>query len=395
MIGKCQIPGAALFAAASLGTLLSTGCASKPQTSASAPMSATAGEPATPEADPNPLQRGTTNSLDAVRPEPVNRTTALIGQKAMTREEKGLGKVEDLVLDLSTGQVVAALVSAGTDDQLTPVPALTFWTASKSKILLSTDRQTFESAPRFPKANSTQTLDPSRLNESFRHFGQRAPEAPAPGSGGFRSAVGLVGLRLVGRTNELLGQIEDIMVDVPVGRVAYLVIQSAANTGSLTNLYVVPPQSVRIDASGRSLVLNADQAHFLAGPHFQANFWTDTARPELEAAMLQHYDLQPAVSGQPDPTRQPVRARSETPGAPAQAPPARSDQEITVAIATEIVRNNSAFPTRKVKITTTKGHVTLTGRVRNENQKQQLGAAAARVVGAENVDNQLATSASR
>ena len=395
MIGKCQIPGAALFAAASLGTLLSAGCAAKPQTSASAPMSATAGKPATPEADPGPLQRSTTNSLDAVRLEPVKRTTALIGQKAMTREEKGLGKVEDLVLDLSTGQVVAALVSAGADDQLTLVPARSFWTASKSKILLSTDRQTFESAPRFPKADSAQALEASRLNESFHHFGQQSLETPGPGSGGFCSAVGLVGLRLVSRTDEPLGQVEDIMVDVPVGRIACLVVQSAAGTGSLSNLYVLPPQSVRLDATRRSLVLNADQAHFLAGPHFQRDFWTDMAQPELGAAMRQHYDLQPEVSGQPDPTRQPVLARTETPGAPAQAPPARSDQEITVAIATEIVRNNNAFPTRNVKITTTEGHVTLTGRVRNESQKQQLGAAAARAVGAENVDNQLTTSASR
>jgi osmotically-inducible protein OsmY len=84
-----------------------------------------------------------------------------------------------------------------------------------------------------------------------------------------------------------------------------------------------------------------------------------------------------------------VRALIETPGAPSQAPPARTDQQITAAIATEIVRINNAFPTRDFKITTTKGHVTLTGRVRTESQKQQLGAAAARVVGAENVDNQL------
>jgi hypothetical protein len=144
-----------------------------------------------------------------------------------------------------------------------------------------------------------------------------------------------------------------------------------------------------MDAAGRSLVLKADQAHFLAGPHFQRDFWTEMAQPELMAAMLQHYDLQAGVSAQPDPTRQPARARIETPGAPSQAPPARTDQQITAAIATEIVRNTGAFPTRDLKIITTKGHVTLTGRVRTESQKQQLGAAAARVVGVENVDNQL------
>ena len=395
MIGKCQTLGAALLAAVSLGTLLSAGCAAKPQTSARASISPATGNQATPGAAPDPLQLNTTSSLDAVRLGLVNRTTALIGKKVLTRDEKSLGKVEDLILDLSTGQVVAVLISAGGGDQLTPVPARSFWTASKSKVLLSTDRKTFESASRCPKADLTQTLEASRLNESFLHFGQRAPEVPAAGSGGFCSAVGLVAMRLVSRTNEPLGQIEDIMVDVPVGQIAYLVIQPAAGTGSPSTLYVVPPQSVRIDATGPSLALKADQAHFLAGPHFQRDFWTDMARPELVAAMLQHYDLQPEASDQPDPTRQPARTRIETPGAPSQAPPARTDQEITTAIVTEIVRNDHAFPTREFKITTTQGRVTLTGRVRNENQKQQLGAAAARVVGAENVDNQLATQSSR
>jgi osmotically-inducible protein OsmY len=85
----------------------------------------------------------------------------------------------------------------------------------------------------------------------------------------------------------------------------------------------------------------------------------------------------------------PARARIETPGVPSQAAPARSDQDITVAVVTEIVRISGAFPTRELKITTTQGRVTLSGRVRTENQKRQLGDAAARVVGLENVDNQL------
>lgn len=389
MIGKCQTVGSALLLAASLGTILSAGCAGKSQTSAIPPVAPLAECQAAPNTGPKQFQRDPVSSLDAVRLGLISRTTALIDRKVMTREEKDLGKVADLILDLSTGQVLAALISSGAHDPLTPVPARSFWTASKSKILLSTDRQTFESAPHFPKADSTQTLEAGRLSESFRHFGQKAPEASAAGSGGFCSAVGLVGLRLVSRTNEPLGQVADIMVDLPVGRIAYVVIQPAAGTGSLDNLYVVPPQAVRMDAAGRSLVLKADQAHFLAGPHFQRDFWTEMARPELMAAMLKHYDLQAGVSAQPDPTRQPVRALIETPGAPSQAPPARTDQQITAAIATEIVRINNAFPTRDFKITTTKGHVTLTGRVRTESQKQQLGAAAARVVGAENVDNQL------
>ena len=389
MIAKRHTLGLVLLAAVSLGTLLTAGNAARAQTSASTPMAAIGGRQVTPDAATDRFQRDQANSPGAVRLGLISKTTALLGRKVMTRQEKGLGRVDDLILDLSTGQVVAALVSARADDQLRAVPAQSFWTASKSKILLNTDRTTFESAPWFPKGNSTLALDPSRLTESFRHFGQRAPEVSAPGSGGFCSALGLVGLPLLSQTREPLGKVEDFMVDVPVSRIAYLLIQPAASAAGPNTLYVTPPQSVRIDSTGTSLVLKADQARFLAGPHFQSEYWTEMATPELMVAMLQHYDLQPEGAAQSDPTRVPARARIETPGVPSQAAPARSDQEITVAVVTEIVRISGAFPTRELKITTTQGRVTLSGRVRTENQKRQLGDAAARVVGLENVDNQL------
>jgi sporulation protein YlmC with PRC-barrel domain len=389
MLVKCQTLGAALLAAASLGTLFSAGCAAKPPASASAPTSAIAEHQAAPEAASNRLQREPANSSDAVRLGLISKTTALIGRKVLTRQENSLGRVDDLVLDLSTGQAVAVLVSAGPDEHLTPVPARSFWTASRNKILVSTDQKTFESAPHFPKADSMLALEAGRLAESFRHFGQKAPEPPAPGSDGYCSAAGLAALRLVSQTKEPLGQVAEIMVDVPVGRIAYLVIQPAVGIGSSNDLYVVPPQSVRADAAGRSLVLNADPAYFLAGPYFQRDFPAEMSRPEVTAAMLLHYNVQPGLPGEADPTHQQVRARIETPGAPADAPAARSDQEITAAIVTEFVRNSGAFPTRDFKIITTQGHVTLSGHVGSESKKQQLGAAAARVVGAENVDNQL------
>jgi osmotically-inducible protein OsmY len=56
---------------------------------------------------------------------------------------------------------------------------------------------------------------------------------------------------------------------------------------------------------------------------------------------------------------------------------------------TEIVRIDNAFPTREFTITTSAGRVTLAGRVKNNKQKDQLAAAAARVVGEVNVVNQL------
>jgi sporulation protein YlmC with PRC-barrel domain len=298
--------------------------------------------------------------------------------------------MEDVILDLSTGRAVAALFASGSDNQVTPVPARSFWTATRNKIMVNADKKRLKAAPCIPKTDLSRAPELSRLSPSFNYFGQALPQIPATGSGELSSAAEIVHQRLLSQNGQPLGQVEDIMVDLPVGRVIYLVIQPAGGADSLNIRYLVPPQAVRADTTGPALVLKADQAHFLAGPHFQKEYWTDLSRPDLSTAVLQHYDLQTAPN-QPDSKAQPAVAPLVTLGTSSQIAPARSDQEITQSVVTEIVRNDNAFPTRELKITTSNGRVTLAGRVKNEKQKQQLATAAARVVGAENVINQLQT----
>jgi sporulation protein YlmC with PRC-barrel domain len=266
----------AFLTAAGLGAFLASSSAAQSDTSAT--LTTTAGH------------------LQSVRLGLITKTTGLIGMKVKDRSYGGLGRMEDVLLDLPTGQAVAALLSGGSDNQLTPVPARTFWTASKSRILVNTDRKMLKCAPCIGKAELPRTLEMASLSRSFSHFGQGLPEMPAACLGKLSSAAGLVHQQLLSQSNEVVGQVEDIMVDLPVGRVVYLVVQPTAGAGSAGILYVVPPQSVLPDATGRALVLNADQAHFLAGPRFQKQYWTELSRPELAAAVQQHYRLQASAA---------------------------------------------------------------------------------------------------
>ena len=370
MIAKCRSLKLAFLTAIGVGGLLFPGLPAQSDSSAAIPTSA--------------------GQLESVRLGLITRTTALIGAKVRDRGDSTLGKMEDVILDLSTGRAVAALFASGSDNQVTPVPARSFWTATRNKIMVNADKKRLKAAPCIPKTDLSRTPELSRLSPSFNYFGQALPQIPATGSGELSSAAEIVRQRLLSQNGQPLGQIEDVMVDLPVGRIIYLVIQPAGGADSLNIRYLVPPQAVRADTAGPALVLKADQAHFLAGPHFQKEYWTDLSRPDLSMAVLQHYNLQTAPN-QPDSKAQPAVAPLVNLGTSSQIAPARSDQEITQSVVTEIVRNDNAFPTRELKITTSNGRVTLAGRVKNEKQKQQLATAAARVVGAENVINQLQT----
>src|SRR5262245_12505916 len=55
----------------------------------------------------------------------IQRSTSLIGKKVVDRNERVIGRLEDLLLDISNGSVSVTLVSSATKRQLTPVPAET------------------------------------------------------------------------------------------------------------------------------------------------------------------------------------------------------------------------------------------------------------------------------
>src|SRR5207244_1124358 len=94
-----------------------------------------------------------------------------------------------------------------------------------------------------------------------------------------------------GSTGETLGRIQDLMVDLPVGRAVYLVVQPAADTNGV--LYLVPPSAVKWQANGKALTLAASKERFLAGPHFSKSFWTDMVQPELATSVYKYYTIAP------------------------------------------------------------------------------------------------------
>src|SRR5438309_341483 len=117
------------------------------------------------------------------------------------------------------------------------------------------------------------------------------------------------------------------------------------------------------------------------------------SRPELAAAVREHYPMPPGAPGAADPTRQPVRARVESPSS-ATTPAAASDEEITTAVRRQIMSElaldgDDLFIRQGIKVKTVNGRVTLTGQLKNEKEKRQIITAAERVVGAGKVDDEM------
>jgi len=298
----------------------------------------------------------------------IKGTGILLGAKVKDSRGKSLGRIRDIVLELATGRALAAMVSSGADAALTPVPPRCFEAVRKDTALLNVDKKTFESAPKLSKDSLAFGFKDLNLTEPYLHFGQPPLEASETDPAGFVSCSSVVGESLLSSANESLGQVSDVMIDLGGGRVLYLVVKADPGLGAAGNLYMLPPGSVQPGAS-QTLVLNASKEHFLAGPQFNKEYPTDMALQTVAMAVYEHYGLQAS--------------------APSSAGPQSVGENLTREVIAEIFHVLTDFQTLKLGVTFSNGRVTLSGTVPDATQRQIILAAAERVAGKENIDNQL------
>src|SRR5215471_6413655 len=126
----------------------------------------------------------------------LKRASSLLDNRVGDMKERTLGKVHDLLLDLSSSQVVVTLVSgAGGADKLTPVPARCYKYASHSRLMIDVEKSEFNGAPRISASEPFKSLDPACLRDSFFYFNQNAPQLRSGGR--FCSTAGLLNTPVV------------------------------------------------------------------------------------------------------------------------------------------------------------------------------------------------------
>src|SRR6202000_2086404 len=94
-------------------------------------------------------------------------------------------------------------------------------------------------------------------------------------------------------TGEDLGKIEEIMLDIPSGHVAYAVLSFGGFLGIGDKLFAVPWSSLRIDEGQHEFILDVDRQTLENAPGFNKDAWPDMADPAFGATVHQHYGRTP------------------------------------------------------------------------------------------------------
>jgi sporulation protein YlmC with PRC-barrel domain len=99
----------------------------------------------------------------------------------------------------------------------------------------------------------------------------------------------LSGDKVVNRKGETLGDIDDIMLDVPRGRIAYAVMASGGFLGMGEKLFAIPWHALTLDTDRHCFVLDVAKEHFRNAPGFDKDHWPSNADDEWHREVHAYY----------------------------------------------------------------------------------------------------------
>jgi len=130
--------------------------------------------------------------------------------------------------------------------------------------------------------------DDTRAGASRDYWDQN--EGPGPK---VMAADTLQGDKVVNQAGETLGEIQDIMIDVPTGRVAYAVLSVGGFLGVGDKLFAIPWRALQIDPPNHQFILNVAKERLESAPGFDKDHWPSMADESWANEVHSYYGSQP------------------------------------------------------------------------------------------------------
>jgi sporulation protein YlmC with PRC-barrel domain len=107
------------------------------------------------------------------------------------------------------------------------------------------------------------------------------------------SASTLEGDKVRNSAGEDLGKVDEIMIDIPSGRIAYAVLSFGGVLRMGNKLFAVPWNALRVDEDEKCFILDVDKQTLESAPGFDKDNWPDMADTTWGSRIFQHYGATP------------------------------------------------------------------------------------------------------
>ena len=107
------------------------------------------------------------------------------------------------------------------------------------------------------------------------------------------SASTLEGDDVRNSAGEKLGTLDEIMIDIPTGQIAYAVLSFGGILGMGNKLFAVPWSNLSVDEDQKCLILDVDKTTLDNAPGFDKDNWPDMADYGWGSKVYDYYGAKP------------------------------------------------------------------------------------------------------
>ncbi len=123
-------------------------------------------------------------------------------------------------------------------------------------------------------------------------IGSARKDHPGPGPH-VMAASTLTRDKVVNPQGETLGDLQEIMLDVPRGRVAYAVLSAGGFLGLGEKYFAIPWGALTLDVESKRFILDIDRERLTNAPGFDKNNWPSAADETWNREVHSYYNTRP------------------------------------------------------------------------------------------------------
>jgi len=241
------------------------------------------------------------------------RTSDIIGLAVKNKNHEDVGKIDDLVIDMKTGEVRYAALAvggvAGIGSKLFAVPwqSMTFMygepnQANSRHFMFDVSKEQLENAPGFDSSHWPNVADPkwSTAIDSHYRVDRKTTIAPANADPAGQTVVyetvfrasKIKGMDVRNDANEDLGAIDELVIDVTKGHVKYMALSYGSWFTGGNKLFAVPLSSCTLTHANDKtyFVIHTSQDSLKNAPGFDKSHWPNTADPNWAKGIDTYYE---------------------------------------------------------------------------------------------------------
>lgn len=235
----------------------------------------------------------------------VGQADKVYGNEVISSDNQKLGKLNNLMVDIESGRILYGVIGASKGRIAVPPGIFTSTLPGSDKNLhVNVTKAKLEAAPQFSSGEDKAENwgQASFASQVYSYFGQSPwwqGSTPA-NQGSFHNvhkASQVISMKVENASNQPLGKIYNVMVDLPPGRLVYLLLEPDSTLNLGNNIYVLPPQTFTLSQDHKYLVSGIDKDKLAGAPHFASGQMPNFSDMTFASQVYNYFGKQPYFQG--------------------------------------------------------------------------------------------------